>query len=44
VDLPQEATVFVAASLGAEGASPEVLDRCLARTDPAVPGTARLAD
>ena len=44
MEIVQDTNVFVAALRGVEGASAEVLDRCLAREDQAVMGSALLAE
>jgi predicted nucleic acid-binding protein len=44
MEIVQDTNVFVAALRSQEGASAEVLDRCLARDDQAVMGTALLAE
>jgi predicted nucleic acid-binding protein len=44
VEIVQDTHVFVAALRSAEGASAEVLDRCLARADQAVMGAALFAE
>ena len=44
VEIVQDTNVFVAALRSPEGASAEVLDRCLARADQAVMGAALLAE
>lgn len=44
MEIVQDTNVFVAALRSAEGASAEVLDRCLARADQAVMGAALFAE
>ena len=44
VEIVQDTHVFVAALRSAEGASAEVLDRCLARADQAIMGAALFAE
>ena len=44
MEIVQDTNVFVAALRSAEGASAEVLDRCLARVDQAVMGAALFAE
>jgi hypothetical protein len=44
VEIVQDTHVFVATLRSAEGASAEVLDRCLARADQAIMGAALFAE